>query len=98
MLRRSLAHGVDVNVAATNGPSILAQAIATSRLDIVQPIVEAGANVNAPGSSSRSAVPSDPLIFLAVCHKPGPGNVDDSAAIVSLLVAHGARVTEHSFA
>jgi ankyrin repeat protein len=98
MVRRSLAHGIDVNAAATNGPSILAQAIATSRLDIVQPIVDAGADVNAPGSFSRSAVRSDPLIFAAVCHRPGPGNVDDSSAIVSLLVAHGARVTEHSFA
>jgi ankyrin repeat protein len=98
MVRRSLAHGVDVNAAATNGPSILAQAIATSRLDIVQPIVEAGADVNAPGSSSRPAVRSDPLIFVAACHRPGPGNADDSAAIVSLLAAHGARLTEHSFA
>jgi ankyrin repeat protein len=98
MVRRSLAHGVDVNTAAINGSSILAQAIATSRLDIVQPVVEAGADVNAPASSSRSAMRSDPLIFVAVCRRPGPGNVDDSAAIVSLLVAHGARLTEHSFA
>jgi ankyrin repeat protein len=98
MVRRSLAHGVDVNAAATNGSSILAQAIATSRLDIVQPVVEAGADVNAPANSSRSAMGSDPLIFVAVCHRPGPGKVDDSGAIVSLLVTHGARVTEHSFA
>lgn len=98
MVRRGLAHGADVNAAATNRSSILAQAIATSRLDIIKPVVEAGADVNAPGNSSGSAVGSDPLIFVAVCHRPGPGNADDSTAIVSLLVAHGARITEHSFA
>jgi ankyrin repeat protein len=97
MVRQNLAHRVDVNARVPNIRSILAQAIETSRLDLVQPLVQAGADLN-EHNGSRPNIPYDPMIFLAACpgHKPLPGKVDDSGAIVSLLLVHGALVTEHS--
>jgi ankyrin repeat protein len=97
MVRQNLAHRVDVNARVPNVRSILAQAIETSRLDLVQPLVQAGADLN-EHSGSRPNIQYDPMIFLAACPgpKPLPGRVDDSGAIVSLLLVHGALVTEHS--
>jgi ankyrin repeat protein len=97
MVRLNLAHRIDVNAPVPNARSILAQAIATSRLDLVQPLVQAGADLY-EHNGSRPNLRYDPLIFLAACPgpKPLPGTVDDSGAIVSLLLAHGALLTENS--
>ncbi len=97
MVRQNIAHRVDLNARVPNVRSILAQAIATSRLDLVQPLVQAGADFN-ERNGSRPNIQYDPMIFLAACPgpKPLPGRVDDSGAIVSLLLVHGALVTEHS--
>lgn len=97
MVRQNLTHRVDVNAPVPNARSILAQAIATSRLDLVQPLMQAGADLS-EHNASRPNIHYDPLIFLAACPgpKPLPGAIDDSGAIVSLLLAHGAHVTEHS--
>jgi ankyrin repeat protein len=99
MVHQNLAHRVDVNARVPNVRSILAQAIATYRLDLVQPLVQAGADLK-EHKGSRPNIQYDPMIFLAACPgpKPLPGRVDDSGAIVSLLLVHGALVTEHSIA
>jgi ankyrin repeat protein len=100
MVRQSIAHGVDLNVTRLRGESALSQALTTGRLDIARPLVEAGANVNHRLSGdANSRVPGGdgrPMLSVAVCArpKPGPDAVDESAALVSLLLAHGARVNE----
>jgi hypothetical protein len=97
MVRQNLAHRVDENARVPKIRSILAQAIETHRLDLVQPLVKAGADLH-EHNGSQPNLQYDPMIFLAACPgpKPLPGSVDDSGAIVSLLLVHGARVTEHS--
>ena len=92
MVRQSVAHGVDVNVVGPHGETALVEALGEGRTDLVQPLVEAGADVNyAVGGAGHPA----PLHF-ALCDRPirNPGHVDESAAIVGLLLSHGARVHE----
>lgn len=89
MVRESIAHGVDVNVVVSRDKTALFHAIKEGRTDLVQPLVEAGADVN-------RVVGGAPLISYALCARPihGPGDVDESTAMVRLLLAHGVRVHE----
>jgi ankyrin repeat protein len=90
MVRQSVAQGVDVNVVGPHGETALLEAIGEGRADIVQALVEAGADVN----YVQSAVGHPAPLRSALCARPirNPGDVDESAAIVGLLLTHGARV------
>jgi ankyrin repeat protein len=97
-VRETLAHGVDVNAPLVHGESALSQALGTGRLDVVQVLVQAGANVNhrLPGdvNSREPGGNGRPMLSLAVCARPkaDSGRSDESAALASLLLTHGARV------
>ena len=92
MVRESIAHGVDVNVVGPRGETALFQAISEGRADLVQPLVEAGADVNHVVGGAGNA----PVISYALCARPihNPGDVDESTAMVRLLLAHGVRAHE----
>jgi ankyrin repeat protein len=106
MVRQSIEHGVDVNAdpPLSEAPMVrktaLSQAIDTGKLEVVKLMVDAGADVNGrwPRSTNGSTLMryDRPPLSYAVCALPKPGStdIDESTAIVSLLLAHGARVDE----
>jgi ankyrin repeat protein len=108
MVRQNIEHGVDVNAdppmnrAPLVRKTALAQAIDTGNLELVRLLVDAGADVNGrwpANANGNAAVGYDrPPLSYAVCALPKPGSmeIDQSTAIVSLLLAHGARVGELS--
>jgi ankyrin repeat protein len=109
MVRRSIEHGVDVNADPPMGlraplvrKTALAQAIGMGNLELVKLLVDAGADVNGrwPRSANGTGVAQydRPPLSYAVCALPqaDSGAPDQSTAIVSLLLAHGAQVAELS--
>lgn len=110
MVRQSIEHGVDVNAdpplnqAPTVRKTALSQGINSGNLELVKLLVDAGADVNGrwPRSANGTTLMGYdwPPLSYAVCAlpKPGSADIDQSTAIVSLLLAHGARVGEANVA
>ena len=79
-----LEKGADVNARDKGGASVLALAAAANNIELARILIAKGANVN-----NVDQLGFTPLLFAA-------GNGDHNAAMVKLLIAHGAQVNVKS--